>query len=420
MGRAGVARSCARTHVSEHLSFVPAGGGLGAARWRERGQCPGHAVGDQPKTAAPSGFMGWGGAGGNSVPQISTIPDPGEGPDHSDSESSAPGPYTRPARPPSCFLHLAGGKSSLLQVHPQRCKQTKTKRCLIEKIKETMASLGIWRPCPCPSFAAPAPALLSRAPLTPIWDSSHRLTQKVSTAFGEGSSPGRARSSQRLCLHRPSGAPAPATPGKTTGGGAAHFSGSVLKGKHFGGLLSGRRSPPPPEISGPVRLLQGLQQLPPRSPEAPLGRKPSPCTLSSFTEQGGQPRAPGRGAGRWRAAGAEGTAGRPRTVLRLGCEAEAEAPHSPASLAQSFLYLRGHTHTEMRLQDWPAAPSPQASHTALRVPKSISAPRNGLWPWGAEDVLRRAPALPGDLAQTPVPQPQPLRAPHSKGSRAAP
>lgn len=61
----------------------------------------------------------------------------------------------------------------------------------------------------------------------------------------------------------------------------------------------------------------------------------------------------------------------------------------------------------MRLQDWSAAPSPPASHTALCVPKSISAPRNGLWPWGAEDVLRRAPALPGGLAQTPVPSPSP-------------
>ena len=264
-----------------------------------REDCPGHAVGDQPETAAPSGSMGWGGAGGNSVPQISTIPDPGEGPDHSNSESSAPGPYTRPARPPSCFLHLAGGKSSLLQVHPQRCKQTKTKRCLIEKIKETMASRGIWRPCPCPSFAAPAPALLSWAPLTPTWDSSHRLTQKVGTAFREGGSPGRARSSQRLRLHRPSGAPAPTAPGKTTGGGAARFSGSVLKGKHFGGLLSRRRPPPPPKSRAQSASCRGSSSCPPGHPRllraGSLRPVPSAASLSRGAGRG--PQGAGRGGG---------------------------------------------------------------------------------------------------------------------------
>lgn len=401
--------------MSERLSFVPAGGGLGAARWRERGQYPGLSVGDQPDTAAPSGFMGWGGAGGNSVPQISTIPDPGQGPDHSNSESSAPGPCARPAHPPSCFLHLAGGESSLLQVHPQRCKQTKTKRCLIEKIKETMASRGIWRPCPCPSFAAPAPALLSRATPTPTWYRSHRLTQeRVGAAFGDS-----ARSSQRLCLHRPSGAPAPAAPSETTGGGAARFSGSVLKGKHFGASSPGGAPHHHPR-SRAQSVSCSSSSCPPGHPRhlraGSLRPVPSAASLS-------------RGASRGSQDAGQGGGGRLGQRVQLGglrlCRGRAARLRLrrltvlPVQHRAFFTCGDTHRHTN-EAAGLVSSPSPQASHTALRVPKSISAPRNGLWPWGAEDVLRRAPALPGDLAQTPVPQPQPLRAPHSKGSRAAP
>ena len=179
-----------------------------------------------------------------------------------------------------------------------------------------------------------------------------------------------------------------------------------------------------PTATRSLRPGPSLAGAPPAAPQVTLGssgQEALPRALSSFTELGGQPRVPGRGAGRWRAAGAEGTAGWLHTVRRLGCEPEAEAPHSPASSAQSFLYLRGHTDTTTEAAGLASSPSPQPSHTALRAPKSISTSRNGPWPWGAEDVPR-APALPGDLAQpaVPQPQPQPLRAPHSKGRRAAP
>lgn len=129
-----------------------------------------------------------------------------------------------------------------------------------------------------------------------------------------------------------------------------------------------------PTATRSLRPGLSLAGAPPAAPQVTLGssgQEALPRALSSFTELGGQPRVPGRGAGRWRAAGAEGTAGWLHTVRRLGCEPEAEAPHSPASSAQSFLYLRGHTDTQLRLQDWPAAPHPNQA-TLLFVHPSPS------------------------------------------------
>ena len=59
---------------------VPAGGGLVAARWRETGQCPGHAVGDKPNTVAPSGLLrlhglgrGWKELSPSNIPRSGTL-----------------------------------------------------------------------------------------------------------------------------------------------------------------------------------------------------------------------------------------------------------------------------------------------------------------------------------------------------------
>lgn len=235
MSRAGVARSLPRTRV-------PAGGGLVAARWRRQGS-----VQDTLWEMSPTlicsvrlAEASWAGVGaGRNFQSLKYPPfwDPGEGPDHSNPRILSPRPLARPDLPLSCLLHLAGGESlSFSRFILKDASKSKQSRCLIEKIRN-YGKMWHLAAIPCPSFASPSPALLSM----PTWYSSHCLTQeKVGTAFREGGNLGSARSSQRLCLPGPSGAPAPAAPGETTGGRAAPFSGSVsLKGQHCQGLLSG-------------------------------------------------------------------------------------------------------------------------------------------------------------------------------------
>lgn len=92
----------------------------------------------------------------------------------------------------------------------------------------------------------------------------------------------------------------------------------------------------------PRRLWELLYPPHPSPRKAHSGQEASSCARSSFTDQGGQPRIPGSGAGRRGAAGPEeGTAGWSHTATRaLGCGTEGLAPRSPASLGQSFPYLQ--------------------------------------------------------------------------------
>lgn len=190
--------------------------------------------------------------------------DPGEGPDHSNPESSAPGPCARPDRPPllpaSCTWQE--GKAAFSRFILKDASKSKQSRCLIEKINYGkmwhLATMPLSQLCfPLPGLAEYAH--LVQLPLPDSGEGWHCLQ-------GRGQ-PGQCQEQPEALPSGPSGAPAPAAPGETTGGRAAPFSGSVsLKGQHCQGLLSRRHSPPPPEVSGRVRLLQGLLQLPPRSP----------------------------------------------------------------------------------------------------------------------------------------------------------
>lgn len=178
----------------------------------------------------------------------------------------------------------------------------------------------------------------------------------------------------------------------------------------------------------PRRLWELLYPPHPSPHKAHSGQEASSCARSSFTDQGGQPRIPGSGAGRRGAAGPEeGAAGWSHTATRaLGCGTEGLAPRSPASLGQSFPYLQ--RRGKKRLQEWSTAPLSldQATLFLSPYPEPISASRNGLPPWGAEGMLGRELALTLTWVQTPnhlpapCPQPRLLRAPYSKSSRASP
>lgn len=112
----------------------------------------------------------------------------------------------------------------LLQVHPRRCKANQNKpkqsRCLIEKIKGTVARCGIWL-CPLPSFAALSLALPRHVPTPmPTWYSSHLFGPRRWSALPSGKRaaravPGGAVSSVFIDLQVP---PAPTAPGETMGG----------------------------------------------------------------------------------------------------------------------------------------------------------------------------------------------------------
>lgn len=219
----------------------------------------------------------------------------------------APGPAPGQTAPPSCLPALGRrGKAAFSRFILKDASKSKQSRCsLIEKIN--YGKMCIWLPCPCPSFASP-PRLAEYAHLVqlPLPDSGegwHCLQ-------GRGQ-PGQCQvSSQRLCLQDlqvPQHQPLQARPQE-----GEHLQALCPQRTTLPGPLSRRHSHRHP-ASGRVRLLQG----PPAAPQVTLGssgQEALPWALSSFTELGGQPRVPGRGAGRWRAAGAEGTAGWLHTV----------------------------------------------------------------------------------------------------------
>lgn len=222
MGGAGVAGARARTHVFEHLSYVPAGGGLGAASWRGRGQCPGHTVGDEPNTAAaPSGLLrlhglgrGWKELSPSNIPHSRTLAKALTIP----TQSSAPGPCARPARPP--FLPPALGrrlKAAFSRFTLKDASKPKQSGCLIEKIN--YGKMWHLATMPLSQLCCPLPGLA-------LLGSPHaHLVQLPPPDSGEGRHSLQGRGQPTQCQEqpealpsRPSGAPAPAAPGETTEG----------------------------------------------------------------------------------------------------------------------------------------------------------------------------------------------------------
>lgn len=200
--------------------------------------------------------MGWGWGwkrlSPSNIPRSGTL---AEGPDHSNPESSAPGPCARPDRPPSFLpLHFAGGKAPS-QVHPQRCKQVKTKQVFNRKNK-------LWQDVAF-GYHALVPALLPPALLSmPTWYSSHCLTQeKVGTAFREGQ-PRQCQEQPEALPSGPSGAPAPAAQARPQRESCTLLRLCIPQRTTLPGPPLQEASPPPPEVSGRVRLLQGLLSCP--------------------------------------------------------------------------------------------------------------------------------------------------------------
>lgn len=157
--------------------------------------------------------------------------------------------------------------------------------------------------------------------------------------------------------------------------------------------------------------------------QATRGRTPLPCALSSLTEPGVQCWVLGSGAGRWGAAGAEGTAGQLHTAMRApGCGAEGSAPHSPANLGRNFVYLQGTGGKKKKDQSGQHLPRLQTKpHCSWpRGPSWLSemSYSTGEWracPEGPGTALRPGLGSPASCSQ-----PHPLRAPYSKSSTAVP
>lgn len=187
-GRAGVAGSRARTHAFECLSSVPAGGGLGAARWRGRGPWPGCTVGDKPPPQQ-SGWLRLQGLGqgwkelrpaniyhSRALAKALTTP-------HLNPQTEAPGPdqpmplLLPPAPGRRGKRPSPGGPSpgspSKMQSKP---KQTKTKQVFNRKNKGNCGKM--WHlAMPSPQLCCPLPGLAEACPhphahlvqLSPLW-----------------------------------------------------------------------------------------------------------------------------------------------------------------------------------------------------------------------------------------------------------
>ena len=183
--------------------------------------------------------------------------------------------------------------------------------------------------------------------------------------------------------------------------------------------------PPPDKSQTPPNSCGSTSSCPTQvTTQARWGTRPLPCALSRLTEPGVQSWVLGSGAGRWGAAGAEGTAGQLHTAMRApGCGAEGSAPHSPANLGRNFVYLqeaggkkkkdhRSGQHLP-RLQtkphcSWPQGPSWLSEMTYS--PGEWKACSGGSWLCSTTWAWNPASC----------PQPPPLRAPYSKSSRAVP
>lgn len=190
---------------------------------------------------------------------------------------------------------------------------------------------------------------------------------------------------------------------------AEPFSGteSPLKGKTWGGSPHG----PPDKSQAPPNSCQSTSSCPTQvTTQATRGRRPLPCALSSLTEPGVQCWVLGSGAGRWGAAGAEGTAGQLHTAMRApGCGTEGSAPHSPANLGRNFVYLQGTVGVGgKRAQEWSTPTSAPDQASLFLAPGPILAFRNVLQPWGVEGMPERVLARLRDLgseARHPAPSP---------------